>query len=322
MDREALEGIVARARLAPSVHNTQPARWKPVPGGVEIWSDDRVGLDIGDPDRRDAGLSCGAAVEATVLAASALGLSARVDDLWQAQTTDGPLRLAARIGWTTGGAEDGLHRSLETRFTHRGVFDVATVPLFGWTRADAVVVTDAPRRVWLATLDEGVSLRAMRRGPLRREMRDWMRLSDRHPRADLDGLSRRAMRMGRGTALAAGVVLGPLWWVCDALGLTRRIVSEAEATRSAAVIACFHRPAGESPVSTGRAYLRLWLEATQLGLAGWPMAALADDPDSRAEIAARLAIGDDRRLVQVLRLGPAGSDPPPRARLPVADLLI
>ena len=85
--------------------------------------------------------------------------------------------------------------------------------------------------------------------------------------------------------------------------------------------ASFHRPIGESAVSSGRAYLRLCLEAAHLGLAGWPMAALTDDPDAAEQISVQLAIGPDRQLIQVLRFGVPTGTPPPRARRPLQELI-
>jgi hypothetical protein len=71
-----------RANQAPSVHNTQPARWRPAVDHIKIACDPTVALSVGDPDGIDAGLSCGAAVEATVLALSAHGIGALVEECW------------------------------------------------------------------------------------------------------------------------------------------------------------------------------------------------------------------------------------------------
>jgi hypothetical protein len=46
------------------------------------------------------------------------------------------------------------------------------------------------------------------------------------------------------------------------------------------------------------------LEAASLGRAGWPMAALADNAVTRAEIHERFGIPSDRTLVQAIRFGP------------------
>ncbi|WP_214404356.1 Acg family FMN-binding oxidoreductase [Pseudonocardia lacus] len=56
--RAALELAVR----APSVHNTQPWRWRIRPGAVELHADRFRHLAATDPDRRDLQLSCGAAL--------------------------------------------------------------------------------------------------------------------------------------------------------------------------------------------------------------------------------------------------------------------
>jgi hypothetical protein len=51
--------LAAFANQAPSVHNTQPARWHFADdGAIWILSDRSRHLEIGDPSQRDAGLSC------------------------------------------------------------------------------------------------------------------------------------------------------------------------------------------------------------------------------------------------------------------------
>ena len=78
----------------------------------------------------------------------------------------------------------------------------------------------------------------------------------------------------------------------------------------------------ENAVTSGRAYLRLCLEAADLGLAGWPMAAVSDQPQTNAEICASYGIGSDRRLVQVIRFGLPSAPRPPRARRPLGEVIL
>lgn len=161
----------------------------------------------------------------------------------------------------------------------------------------------------------------MRNTASRRELMHWMRLSARHPRHAFDGLGRTALCLSPAEALGARLALGPLWTLLDRLGLTSALTAEASATGSAAAIAALHRPAEESPLASGRAYLRLCLEAAQLGLAGWPLAALGDTPATNAAICARYGLGADRRLVQVIRFGRPTGPMPPRARRPLKEIL-
>jgi hypothetical protein len=57
-----LHAVITQALRAPSVHNTQPWRWRVRPGAVELYADWNRHLPWTDPDRRDLVLSCGAAL--------------------------------------------------------------------------------------------------------------------------------------------------------------------------------------------------------------------------------------------------------------------
>ncbi|WP_368187457.1 hypothetical protein [Aestuariibius sp. HNIBRBA575] len=318
LNDQSFRSVVARACLAPSVHNIQPTRWHRSDDGIDVFCDLTQSLPVGDPHHLDAGLSSGAAIEATVLALSEMGVSAQVEERWDAHSD---LKPVAHIRLQSG-LQDGLSRQLENRFTWRGKFADQTPDLFGWSRSDTFVITDAKRRNWLAELNDQTSYRIMQNPAFRKELLSWMRLRDTHPRLGLDGMGREACQMSDLQARMAGLALGPLWGMLNLFGATKSITSEAEATKSAPVIAAFHQPTEASPIARGRAYLRMWLEATSLGFSGWPMAALSDDPSANAEICARLGIGADRDLVQVIRFGVAMGPPPARARRPLDELII
>lgn len=319
---EVLKACVARAGLAPSTHNTQPARWALDTGGATLFCDTECGLPVGDPEGRDAALSCGAALEAMVLALSAEGVGAEVELAEDARFAPGNgLETVAHLRFIDG-VEHGLHRQLEHRFTWRGRFDAAPLELYGWTRPDARLVLDDKGRKWLAERNDWASLQIMRDRAFRRELLDWMRLSPGHPRNGVDGMNRDAMNMPGPVAFGTPLVLGPLWPVLDKAGLTAGLTAEAAATLSAPVIALFHRPRGESPVESGRAYLRMCLEAASLGMAGWPMAALSDHPVTNGEICTRFGIAPDRRLVQAIRFGKPTGTAAPRARKPLSEVLV
>ena len=78
MDRTA-ELIIAveRALRAPSVHNTQPWRWRVDDDAVQLHADWTRHLVATDPDRRDLVLSCGAALHHLLVALAARGLEAQ-----------------------------------------------------------------------------------------------------------------------------------------------------------------------------------------------------------------------------------------------------
>lgn len=319
---EQLRDVVMRANLAPSIHNTQPSRWRMDGGDLVVAADLSVKLPIADPDAMGVGLSCGAAIEATALALSLHGFGVKICDAWvdnDRHSWPGH-RIAARLTLRPG-EEDGLQSQLEHRFTWRGPFENTVPRLFGWARKDTVLVLDSPGKAWLAEQNDWASFEIMQSRAFRDELTSWMRLSPGHPRYSFDGLSREAMMMPKAIARRVRLVFGPLWRPLNIMGVTKGITAEADVTRGAAVIACFHCDIDESPIVTGRAYMRLCLEAASLGFAGWPMAALSDHPVTHAEILSRFAIGADRRLVQVIRFGQPTGNPPPRARRPISELL-
>jgi nitroreductase len=82
MDRSrALITAVEHALRAPSVHNTQPWRWRITDDTVELHADWNRHLAATDPDRRDLVLSCGAALHHLLVALAGQGLPARVERL-------------------------------------------------------------------------------------------------------------------------------------------------------------------------------------------------------------------------------------------------
>ena len=72
---------VEDALRAPSVHNTQPWRWRIHPEAVELHADWNRHLPATDPDRRDLILSCGAALHHLQVACAARALAVAVDRL-------------------------------------------------------------------------------------------------------------------------------------------------------------------------------------------------------------------------------------------------
>ncbi|MCW5710755.1 hypothetical protein [Shinella sp.] len=330
IDRATLTTLAAEANRAPSTHNTQPARFAlDAEGRILVLADLSRRLTVGDPTNRDMGLSCGAALEGLVMALAGRGLGAAVEDFWaeDAQWRPG-YRLAARV--TPGGdaAPSPLAAWTEKRFTWRGAFSPAPpetpASLEGWAgrKDDVAFAGGKDTLAFIAALNDEASLTVMRGRPFRDELVLWMRLSPRHPAYALDGLNLEALRMGRLEGAVAGTVLAsPLFALADRLGLARTLVSEAGRTMTAAACLLFHRPQDESPVATGRAFYRFWLDFTRFGLAGWPMAVLADVPEAAETLRRRFALPANHRLVNVLRVGPAPVMLP-KYRLPAGELVV
>ena len=70
--------VLALASRAPSVHNTQPWRWRVGTESLHLYSDVTRQLPNTDPEGRDLILSCGAALNHCVVALAAVGWRAKV----------------------------------------------------------------------------------------------------------------------------------------------------------------------------------------------------------------------------------------------------
>ena len=324
--------LVARANLAPSVHNTQPARWHfdRAAGTITLLADPARALAVGDPALRDAGLSCGAALEGTVIALADAGFRAgAVTDLWAEDAQWRGLRPVARITPESGADRDPLSDAVANRATWRGRFlaasDAQAALLAEWAaKCPDVALASSPQDLaMLARLNDDISLRFFAHAPYRRELLHWMRLSRRHPDYGRDGMNLEALRLSPLEGMAANRIFGSrlLFGLIGALGLSRGLLGEAAKTESATGIVLFHRPEAENPLQSGRVFYRLWLELAAMGLSLWPMAVVADDPEAARHCRHHFALPAGERLITLLRAGPAPQQAP-KARLPVSDLII
>jgi nitroreductase len=124
---DQVDYLIATAARAPSVHNTQPWRFKVSRYAIELYADPRRKLGV-DPLGREMLISCGAAVFGLRLAVRSLGYLPRVELL----PDPARLRLLARV--RLGAAEPITAREREMlealphRHTHRGPFEPDPLP--------------------------------------------------------------------------------------------------------------------------------------------------------------------------------------------------
>lgn len=325
--------LVKMAKLAPSVHNSQPARWHFADDGtVWILSDPARHLSIGDPSGQDAALSCGAALEATIRVLGNHGIGvAETDILWASKEASPVPGLAVMARLHLNDRPDPACNTvgISSRYTFRGRFQpapqFAAQLLADWAgdRGDLTLVTEAAGIETLAALNDEASLRFMRNRDFRGELKSWMRLRRSDGRWDLDGMNAEALGMSAIEAFGAGLVLAsPAFEILDAVGAAKAMVSERAHTLSATAIGLFHCPTDQSPVVSGQHFYEILLNITVLGFHAWPMAAVADDPETAAEIHQAFAIPEGHRLVGALRFGKAPPrQKPKRARLAARDLI-
>jgi hypothetical protein len=195
--------LIATAARAPSVHNTQPWRFRTGPDAVELWSDPRRKLRT-DPSGREMLISCGAALFGLRLAVRSLGYLPVTELL----PDPARLRLLARMSLGAAVPANALERHLldavPHRHTHRGPFAPGPLPpgLLASLQHDAlaegatlVLVTGGLAYDRL----ERITAAAARRGDLspraRAEIRRWTRTAASTAR---DGIPATALASGTG----------------------------------------------------------------------------------------------------------------------------
>jgi nitroreductase len=130
LSREMIDQLLQAAAAAPSMHNTQPWRFrvKHASRTIELRADPARQLPHADPGGRAVHIACGAALFNLRLAAGAAGWQASVQLLPDPGT---PLLLATvRLGgrYRAGEAERELHAAIEGRHTNRQPFSSRPVP--------------------------------------------------------------------------------------------------------------------------------------------------------------------------------------------------
>jgi nitroreductase len=119
--------LIATAARAPSLHNSQPWRFRVGPDAVELWCDPRR-RPWSDASGREMLISCGAALFGLRLAVRSLGFQPVVDLL----PDPARLRLLARVRPGRAGPMNALETrmlaAVPHRHTHRGPFEPGALP--------------------------------------------------------------------------------------------------------------------------------------------------------------------------------------------------
>lgn len=127
LDRTTARAAIALANRAPSVHNSQPWRWRIGPASIHLFADPSRALPATDPEGRDLRLSCGAALHHLRVALLAAGMATTVHRLPNPAL---PEHLAAVEMHSGVPSPDdlALARAIETRRSDRRLFSSWPVP--------------------------------------------------------------------------------------------------------------------------------------------------------------------------------------------------
>jgi Nitroreductase family len=119
---------VEQALRAPSVHNTQPWRWRVRDTTVDLFADTGRHLSATDPDRRDVLLSCGAALHHLRVALADAGLAADVTRLPDPENSAHLARVVTRRHPAGRPADAELFGAIARRHTDRRRFSHRPAP--------------------------------------------------------------------------------------------------------------------------------------------------------------------------------------------------
>lgn len=197
-------GLVASAARAPSLHNSQPWRFRLRDNAIELHSDPERMIPQVDPDGREMLISCGAALYGLRLGLRRLGYIPVVelmpDSVEPGSTPPGPLA-CVRPGGRARPSRDELDliSALPHRHTHRGPFGPGRVPerLLDALAQDAaaegaeLILLSEPQASELARLTEAGRRQQASSLPIQAEERSWARPPDSTAR---DGVPARARR--------------------------------------------------------------------------------------------------------------------------------
>lgn len=356
-----LAGYVRYAGRAPSAHNTQP--WSPrvVDGTIEVAVVPSRTLPAGDPTFRDLLLSLGAWVESVAVAAAQDGLALAVEPLpalceLEDLPVSGPADPARAVLRLTVASGDPDTSFTPAHVRDRRVFRGTLLPATDvWAAAPALpswlrlLEVDEPAVRHLVRL--GVAYTASRPS-VAAELVRWLRLSPKHPRYTLDGmtdemlglpapLARVAAQVTRRRALhdPAVAVAGVVGRTLESLGRdtplparpakvpavrVRHLVLVADPT---AVSGPGLRATGtesaqsrigvteDAAVEAGRALQRLWLHAHVHGLVVSPHSEVIDSPLAHGALRRRLGLRRSEVALSVFSTGLPGGTVPRSPRL-------
>jgi nitroreductase len=312
-----LRRVVELAQRAPSVHNTQPWRWRGSGGTLELYADRSRQLTLGDPDGRDLVISCGAVLHHLQVVAGALGWETSVERLPGAS----PPELLARVELSSGTPPrdaDALLEAVERRCTDRRRFTSWPVPderlthlaaqATAW-RSRALPLTDMSERFRAELLVNRAFDRQAKDREMQAEQAAWVDhgATDGVPSAVLPApqelLARRSSRFTTG--------------LLDDIG-----GRELEGSDGLIVI-CALDDDVEAWLHAGEALSAMWLTATTQGLSVVPLSQVIELAETRDALRLEVLGGLAHPLILV-RVGwqaISRSQLPRTPRLPIDEVL-
>ena len=319
-----IDDVLHAASLAPSVHNSQPWRFRVLPDQIALHADLERSLPATDPEHRELRLSCGAALLNLRLALQGHGVRPLVTLLphgYRAAVSGSGALAVVRYGGNVRQSREltQLLQAVRTRRTNRRPFIDAPVPT---AHRIALMRAAESERGWLYVLsdrEKRASVRYLVVSAHREQMAD--------PRfvAELAAWTGREGAHWDGVPVTAG---GPQpepqdeWVIRDFTAGRggRRVAGKDFEPEPLLVVLCSFHEGALAELQGGQALQQVLLTATTLGLSVSFLSQPIEVPHIRTK--RRRALGGATLEPQaILRIG-FGAPVQATPRRPVADLLI
>lgn len=304
--------IVDFARHAPSLHNSQPWRWRARGDVLELHADRTRQLRVADPSGRELVVSCGTALEHARVAAAALGWAAEV----RSGRSGDPDHLASLrlVPARATPADHEAFRLLADRRTDRRRFTSWPVPAQRLERLARAAGEPTVTVVPIASSTDRLRLEliARRANQVERgtpgfaeEQHAWL---DRGPD---DGMPSATVRFDRARDLRP-----------SRFDPAEPPVTDDVRSTDGALVLCAAEDGEDAWLLTGQVLCRLWVHALRDGLSLVPLSQPIEVDRTRAELAELLGSRGHPQLVVRIGWQELGRSPlPPTPRRSVDDVL-
>jgi hypothetical protein len=312
---EAFPDIIELARLAPSVHNTQPWIISQVDSSIEVRLDKNHVLKDGDPTGRQTIISLGILAEAIMLAAANYGFKGqniRLDD----ETLYIDFQSSKDASADTKRNVD----LLKSRCSDRSIYKSATL-------SDKQV-----QNIEQLDIPSGVKVHVIRDKDHIEKIAGYtakgigLALSNPNFRKELSGYLVTPWSSKKRGISVKSLYINPLLAACQPLfmrlgiGISREVSLERKRWLSASAIIIITADGDLSKFwfESGRAYLRVSLAIEGLGLSQATSAAIVEASNYHDDVEELL--GTNQRIISVIRVGQGATSRKHSPRLEVADL--
>jgi nitroreductase len=330
------------AILAANPHDSQPWLFSAAGDSITVFADRARNLGSFDPFRREMHLGVGCAIENLMRAAAVCGYSMNViihgGRLTPSPKND-PVRTAHLWLDAAPATRDPLFEAIPHRHTNRGPYRdrpvsqktlLQLIELVSDNEVQLVFITDALARKELAAAIVAATERIIADPEMSADSARWFRTGKREVEAHRDGIG--IDTAGLTPLLAMGAKMMPDQNAATAgkywLNMTRDVQTIAPVL---GLIMVRDRLDMGSAIAAGRAWQRLHLAATSMGLAAQPLNQPVECVDRNAQLGRndefartlkRFAHSQDWEATFCFRLGYAEREALPSARRPLSDVMV